>query len=95
MMPVTPRVGIGSARSTRSSASKTASASSLRLVVVVHQVEAEVVGELRVDAVAGEAAAEAVAAVALHGHRADGDLAGHPRAGLVADAHEARSRRGS
>ena len=33
--------------------------------------------------------AEAVATVALHGHGADGVLAAHARAGLVADAHEA------
>ena len=47
------------------------------------------VGEVGVDAVAGEAAAQAVAAVALHGHGADGVLAVHARPGLVADAHEA------
>ena len=61
----------------------------LGLHVVIHHVEAVVVGELGVDAVAGEPAAEAVAAVALDGHRLDGLDAAHQRAGLVADAHEA------
>ena len=46
-------------------------------LVVQHQVEAEVVGELGVDAVAGEAGAEAVAAVALDGHGAHRDVGGH------------------
>ena len=69
--------------------SKTASASSLACDVVVHHVEAEVVRELGVDAVAGEPAAQAVAAVALDRHRLDGALAAHERAGLVADAHQA------
>ncbi len=59
------------------------------LQVVIHHVEAEVVGELGVDAVAGVPAAEAVAPVALDGHRADGVLAAHECSGLIADAHEA------
>ncbi len=56
--------------------------------VVIHHVEAEVVGELGVDAVAGVAAAKAVAPVALDRHRLDGVLAAHQRARLVADAHQ-------
>src|SRR5665648_515133 len=58
-------------------------------LIVEHQVKAEVVGELRVDAVPGEAGAEAVAAIALDSHGAHGDVGGHQRPGLVADAHEA------
>jgi len=51
-------------------------------------VEREVVRELGVDAVAGEPAAEPVAAVVLHRHGEDGVLAAAQRAGLVAHAHE-------
>ena len=46
-------------------------------LVVIDEVEAVVVGEVRVDAVTGEAAAQAVAAVALDRHGADGRLAAH------------------
>src|SRR5450756_2646600 len=60
-----------------------------RALIVEHQVKAEVVGELRIDAVTGEAGAEAVAAIALDSHGAHGDVGGHQRPGLVADAHEA------
>src|SRR5450759_1027443 len=60
-----------------------------RALIVEHQVKAEVVGELRIDAVPGEAGAEAVAAIALDSHGAHGDVGGHQRPGLVADAHKA------
>ncbi len=59
------------------------------LRVVIHHVETEVIRKLGVDAVAGKPATQAVSAVMLHGHRLDGVLAAHQRAGLVADAHEA------
>jgi hypothetical protein len=60
----------------------------LRLEIVVHHVEREMVRELGIDAVARETSAEPVAPVALDRHRADGDLAAHQRPGLVAQPYE-------
>ena len=59
--------------------------------VVIHHVEAEVIRELRIDAVAGKSCTQAVAPVALHGHRPYCVLAAHQRPGLVTDADQATS----
>ena len=90
-MPRIGLVGMGSSMITRKCFCEVVLGVVLGRLVVVEQVEAEDVGEFRVDAVAGEPSAQTVAAVVHGGHAAQGQFAAHAVARLVADAHEAAS----
>ena len=88
-MPRMGLVGMGSSMTTRKCLLEVELGVVLGRVVVVEQVEAEEMRQLRIDAVAGEAATQAVTPVVHGGHAAQRQLAAHARARLVAHAHEA------